>query len=164
VAALGRPRCESAGRARARGPRPRNEAADRLAADRVPGRLAVGRGPNAATARSPLTLSPPGAAGRRRGGVRAAAARRVLRRPALSLRDRDAEGHRRPPPHLALHLHAPAVRLDDAARDGEAEAGAGAAGAPCLPERVEEARALLLGDARPGVRHAEDDLVAVARR
>src|SRR5690606_8465012 len=105
-----------------------------------------------------------GAAVRRRGDVRATGARCALRRPAPSLRDRDAEGHRRPLPHLALHLHAPAVRLDDAARDGEAEAGAGAAGAARLPERVEEARALLLGDARPGVRDAEDDVAAVARR
>src|SRR5437763_16473018 len=75
-----------------------------------------------------------------------------------------------------LHAHGAAVRLDDAAHDGEAQPGAadgGGARAAAI-EALEDARAFLRRDARPVVRDAhpppgplrlgrDHDLVALDR-
>src|SRR4029078_9796836 len=61
---------------------------------------------------------------------------------------------------LAVDPDAPAVRLDDALGDREAETGAEAGRAARLPEPLEDVRELELGDPGAAVGDREDDLFA----
>ena len=86
---------------------------------------------------------------------------------AISLRPRQLEREAAPLPDLAVEEDATAVRLHDVAHDREPEArGARLAAVLPLHEALEDALALLGGDAGPGVGHADPDdaVVGAARR
>ena len=89
-------------------------------------------------------------AARRRGQVEAVP-RSVLARRGFRRVHGDLEGERAADPRGALHRHRSAVRLGDAAHDGQPEAGAVAVHALAPVEPVEDQRLLLGADPRPVV-------------
>src|SRR5262245_21240069 len=76
--------------------------------------------------------------------------------------ERDRESERAATTGRGLDPDAPAVRVDDALRDREAEAGTPSAGPTTLPVAGAHVRHVLGGDAGAGVRNREQHAVLVA--
>ena len=82
----------------------------------------------------------------------------------LSAGHADGEREGRSAARLGLHREPAAVRLDDPARDRQAEPGAAAGRVRHLHERLEDPGQVVARDARAGVGDRNRDLVAAARR